>query len=211
MSCPPSTTAASGMDAFTQLLESYLSTAANPITDALACEGLACIAGCLKPAYDDSMNREARTGMALAAYLSGITLANAGLGLVHGFASPLGGYFDIPHGIICSALMAPVNEVTVRKLRRTRTNPEALIKYSTVGKLFAGSDYRSQDYYIDFLLHVIQNLAEELHIPALSKFGVMPSHYEKIIRATDNKNHPIPLGHDEMAEVLERGVGSVKV
>jgi len=203
VSCPPSTTAASGMDAFTQLLESYVSTAANPVTDALAYEGLKHVAGCLREAWEDGSNVNARTGMALASYLSGITLANAGLGVVHGFASPVGGYFEIPHGIICSALMAPANEITVRKLRSQKTNAEALMKYAIVGKIFAGSEYRSQEYYVDFLLHVLQNLAEMLQIPRLSKFGVTPSHFEKIIKGTENKNNPIALERDELWEVLE--------
>ncbi|HET9487844.1 MAG TPA: iron-containing alcohol dehydrogenase, partial [Chryseosolibacter sp.] len=134
LSCSPETTAASGMDAFTQLAESYLSTAANPLTDALAYEGLRQIATSLKKSFDDGNSLEARTGMALASYLSGVTLANAGLGLVHGFASPIGGYFEIPHGTICSALMSPANKVTVRKLRSKKTNPGALKKYSNMGR-----------------------------------------------------------------------------
>lgn len=203
MGCPPATTAASGMDAFTQLLESYLSTAANPITDTLAHEGLKRIASSLKKAYEDGADIEARTDMALASYLSGITLANAGLGLVHGFASPLGGFFEIPHGIICSALMAPVNKLTVRKLRLKKSNPEALMKYSLIGKIFAGSDDRSADYYTDFLLEVIDTLTKELHIPRLSGYGVKSSDHEKIVHATDNKNNPIALAREEMLEVLK--------
>src|SRR5690606_22395692 len=84
VTCPKTVTATSGMDAFTQLLESYLSTAANPITDALALEGLRHVSRSLPLAVHDPGNLSARCGMALASYLSGITLANAGLGLVHG-------------------------------------------------------------------------------------------------------------------------------
>ncbi len=125
------------MDAFTQLLESYLSTVANPITDALAIEGLKRIAKSLVKAYEDGTHLEARTDIALAAYLSGITLANAGLGLVHGFASAVGGYFKIPHGVICSSLMASANRVTIRELRAKGTDEIALKKYATVGKFFS--------------------------------------------------------------------------
>ena len=105
VSCPPSVTAASGMDAFTQLLESYVSTASNPVTDALAFEGLRHISKALVSVYHDPGNVELRSNMALAAYLSGVTLTNAGLGMVHGFASTIGGYYNESHGVICSALM----------------------------------------------------------------------------------------------------------
>lgn len=202
LGCPPAITAASGMDAFTQLLESYLSTAANPITDALAYEGLKYISTSLMPAYEDSSNLPARTAMALAAYLSGITLANAGLGLVHGFASAVGGYFNLSHGVICSTLMAPANKITVRKLRTEKNNTAALEKYTSAGKLFAGTDNRSDDYYIDFLLEHIAYLTHELKIPSLNQSGIAPTDFKKIIQASDNKNNPAILNREEMEEVL---------
>ena len=203
LNCPKATTAASGMDAFTQLLESYLSTAANPLSDALALEGLKRISRSLPEAYQDGTNLESRTDMALAAYVSGITLANAGLGLVHGFASPIGGYFEIPHGVVCSRLMGPANSITLRKLRSKKTNPEALRKYAIAGKIFSGSENKNDDYYCDFLLSVIETWTREMKIPTLLQYGVKPTHYEKIVKATDNKNNPVALEKDEMVEVLE--------
>ena len=158
LSCSRSTTASSGMDAFTQLLESYLSTAANPMTDALAHEGLQRISKSLMKTFMNGDNLEARTDMALAAYLSGITLANAGLGLVHGFASSIGGYFEIPHGVICSRLMGATNKATIRKLRHEKTNHQALAKYATVGKLFTDANAKSENYYSDLLLDTIEIL-----------------------------------------------------
>jgi alcohol dehydrogenase class IV len=202
LGCPPAITAASGMDAFTQLLESYLSTAANPITDALAYEGLKYISASLVPAYKDGPNLQARTAMALAAYLSGITLANAGLGLVHGFASSVGGYFNVSHGVICSTLMASANTITVQKLRTEKNNTAALAKYTATGKLFAGTDNRSDDYYIDFLLAHIGHLTRELKIPGLKQSGIASTDFKKIIQASDNKNNPAILNHEEMEEVL---------
>ena len=203
--CPREITASSGMDAFTQLLESWLSTAANPVTDALAREGLSRISRGLLKAYHDGSDQQARTDMALASYLSGVTLANAGLGLVHGFASPIGGQFAIPHGIICSRLMAPVNKATVRKLRDQKSNQEALMKCAEAGRILCCKDKgKSDDYYIDCLLSTIESLTEEMQIPRLSSFGVQRNHLEKIIQETGNKNNPIPLDHDEMMEVLEQ-------
>ncbi len=202
ISCPPSITAASGMDAFTQLLESYLSTTANPITDALAYEGLKLVSTSLLKAYHEGDSLEARTNMALASYLSGITLANAGLGLVHGFASSIGGYFDISHGVICSSLMAAVNTVTVQKLLSTRENQVALHKYATIGKLFSTEKDKSEQYYYESFLEVIRMWTNEMNIPTLAQSGVRPVDYDKIIQITDNKNNPTPLNADEMREVL---------
>jgi len=202
-SCSPFTTAASGMDAFTQLLESYLSPTGNAITDAIALEGLKQVSSSLLPAFEDGSNRAARTGMALAAYLSGITLTNAGLGLIHGFASSIGGFFPIPHGVICSALMAPVNKLTVRKLRSGKGS-EALRKYATVGRLFSGgkSD-RSDDFETDALLNTIETWSKTMKIPSLAELGVAASDFKRIVAITENKNNPIHLAEEEMYEALE--------
>ena len=94
------------MDCFTQLIESYLSDKSGEYTDALALEGLKAIKDSLLKSYNDGADIEARTGMSFAALTSGICLANAGLGAVHGFASSIGGMFAIPHGLICGTLMA---------------------------------------------------------------------------------------------------------
>lgn len=200
--CPPATTAASGMDAFTQLLESYLSTAATPLTDAWALKGLEHVARALPTAYQHGDNIEARSSMALAAYLSGVTLANAGLGVVHGFASAVGGYIAIPHGVVCSALMAAANRVTVRALQAGE-GKEALARYATVGKLFTDQPSRSEGYYIDLLLATIEAWAADMRIPRLGTYGVTRADIERIIAATDNKNNPIKLNHEALAEVLE--------
>jgi alcohol dehydrogenase class IV len=203
VSCPPSVTASSGMDAFTQLLESYLSTQANPVTDALAIQGLECIAKSLLIAYHTGSNLEARADMSLAAYLSGVTLANAGLGLVHGYASAIGGFFDIPHGTICSSLMSAANQLTVKKLRSTGLNPQALNKYAKVGMEFSRTTNKSEDYYIDFILDTIHNYAHQLEIPGLKKLGITGESFHKIVDASDNKYNPVALDRDEMIAVLE--------
>jgi alcohol dehydrogenase class IV len=202
ITCPPATTASSGMDAFTQLLESYVSTAANPLTDAWALEGLRLVARALPLTYQQGEDSEARADMALAAYLSGITLANAGLGVVHGFASSIGGYFLVPHGVVCSALMYAANEVTVRKLR-VQGNKDALNRYATVGKFFTSAANQSDAYYADLLLATIRNWGADMHIPTLGQYGLTTADTERIVSNTDNKNNPVGLHKDEMAEVLE--------
>lgn len=202
LNCPPNVTAASGMDAFTQLLESYVSTAANPITDALALEGLARISNSLLQAWRNGDDLRARSDMSLASYLSGITLANAGLGLVHGFASSVGGYFDIPHGVVCSSLMAAANKITVRELRHEHQWSPALQKYTTAGKLFCSDASRSDNYYIDKLLDVMEDWSNQMEIPRLSSNGVTENDMKKIISATDNKNNPVKISSEGMEEIL---------
>jgi alcohol dehydrogenase class IV len=202
ISCPPATTAASGMDTFTQLLESFLSPAGNVITDVIAVEGLRMVSASLLTAYNDGTNLSARTGMALAAYLSGITLTNAGLGLIHGFASSIGAFFPIPHGVICSALMGSVNKLTVRKLRFEKEGT-ALNKYAVVGRIFCAVNSKSDSYYIDALLDTIESYRRQMKIPTLAQLGVTAADFDRIVKVTDNKNNPTPLAVEEMLEALE--------
>jgi alcohol dehydrogenase len=164
LTCPPGVTAACGMDAFTQLLEPYLSPASNPAVDALAWSGLERIAANLLPACGDGAGDvEVRAGMAYASMMSGIALANAGLGIVHGLASPLGGWFPIPHGVVCGTLVAGATAANIAALRRLRENGPSgeggeagtgrladaaararaeagLAKYARVGALLDGAD-----------------------------------------------------------------------
>ena len=105
---PREVAACSGMDALCQLIESYTSNQAQPLTDALALQGLALAARSLPHVVDDEVDLQARDDMALAALLSGMTLANVGLGAVHGFAAPLGACLPIPHGTLCAALLPHV-------------------------------------------------------------------------------------------------------
>ncbi len=102
---PPAVTAYTGLDALTQLIEPYVSVRANPLVDALCVEGIRRVAGALRRAYRDGSDREARGDMSFASHLGGLALANAGLGVVHGFASPLGGQWKAPHGALCAALL----------------------------------------------------------------------------------------------------------
>ena len=131
LSAPPQITAAAGMDAVTQLLEAYVSTGANPFTDALALDGLRRAGAALPLAVSNGADLRARAEMAYAAYLSGIALANAGLGLVHGYASSLGALHPIPHGVICAILVGPV----------TRKIADALASASDEQSLFALEKY----------------------------------------------------------------------
>ena len=203
LNCPPEITAASGMDCFTQLTEAFLSSKANQYTDALALKGLKSIKSSLLPAYQDGGNLDARSGMSFAALTSGICLANAGLGLVHGFASSIGGMYTIPHGLICGTLMAVTNEINVRILRKDKTNPEALAKYSMIGQLFSAKEGKSLDYYIDEFIRYLLELTKELHLPGLGKSGLTERDLQKIAESTDEKNNPVTLSAEEKFELLK--------
>ncbi|HKK41658.1 MAG TPA: iron-containing alcohol dehydrogenase, partial [Bacteroidales bacterium] len=204
ISCPPGITAASGMDCFTQLTESYLSGKASPYTDALAIRGLLRVRDNIMACYLDGNDSEARAGMSFAALTSGICLANAGLGVVHGFASSAGGLYDIPHGLICGTLMAVSNEITVRELRKGHGNTGALAKYAELGKLFLGHEDRTDDYYVDGFIDYLHRLTVELGLPGLKQAGIREKDLPVICRATGSKDNPVTLGQEHLIEILTR-------
>jgi alcohol dehydrogenase class IV len=204
LNCSPEQTARSGMDAFTQLLESYLSLKATPLTDALAIDALRILRDSLPEAVlHGSESLDSRSGMSYAALVSGITLANAGLGVVHGFASSIGGYFDIPHGLVCGTLMGVANKVTLRKLLKTHNNPLALDKYARVGKIFTGKSGKSDIYYAEALINLIDAWTGRFGLQKLSAYGVGSNDLRKIAETTSNKNNPVRLTLEEMEEILE--------
>lgn len=202
LTCPPRLTATSGMDAFTQLLESYLSRQANPLTDALALQGLKHVKKYLLRAFlEGENNLEARAGMALAALFSGITLAHAGLGLVHGFASPLGGHFNIPHGLVCGTLMAPVNAATIDKLLEDREHP-AFKKYLIVSKVFSDFKYKEDREYLLAFKDKLEHITKVLEVPMMSASQFDINKLDPIISETSHKHHPVKLSEQTLKEIL---------
>jgi alcohol dehydrogenase class IV len=190
------------MDCFVQLAESYLSTGANPFTNALAMEGLKAVKSSLVRCVRDGSNPEARTEMAFAALTSGICLTNAGLGVIHGFASSLGGMADIPHGVICGTLMAVSNEINVRELRKRDSNQGALKKYAELGRLFLLDEGKSDDYYVDGFVSYLHQLTKDFQLPGLKQYGVNESDLKKICMATSVKSNPVDLSKDDLLEIL---------
>lgn len=206
LSCPAELTAASGMDAFTQLLESYVSSQANPMTDALALQGLKQIKKYLLRAFlEGEQNIEARSGMALAAMFSGITLAHAGLGLVHGFSSPLGGFYHIPHGVACGSLMAPVFARTIDNLKDQPEHP-AIQKLLIVSKVFADFKYKQDLEYLQAFKEKLIHFTSLLEIPLLSAFGMNEEGIQKVVEHTSHKSHPVTLTSDQMADALRNRI-----
>jgi alcohol dehydrogenase class IV len=202
--CPREITAASGTDCFTQLTEAYLSTKSNDYTDALALKGLRSVKESLLNSYLDGNNVEARSGMSFAALTSGICLANAGLGAVHGFASSIGGILNIPHGVLCGTLMASANEINVKALRRNNTDSVALNKYAVLGELFTGEKGKTTDFYIDGFIQYLHKLTAELNLPHLVEFGLEEKDLELICRNTDIKNNPVKLDVGDLIGILEK-------
>lgn len=200
--CSRQITAASGMDCFTQLVESYISTKSNPLTDAITLEGIKAIRNSLVKCYMNGDDIEARSEMSLAALCSGIGLANAGLGAVHGIAGAIGGIYEIPHGLLCGTLMAACNEITVRKLKQTGSNPGAIKKYISLGRFFLNSDDKSDEYYINGFLDYLRELTVILNLPGLKSAGIAEESFDAIIRSSSSKNNPVDLSNEEMSEVL---------
>jgi len=203
LSCPAKLTAASGMDAFSQLLESYLSTKANAMTDALALQGLKQIKRYLLRAFlEGEQNLEARSGMAIAAMFSGITLAHAGLGLVHGFASPLGGFYHIPHGVACGSLMAPVFTTTIDNLLHEPENP-AINKLIIVSKVFADFKYKKDMEYLHAFKEKLIHITSLLEMPLLSAYGLQEEGIQKVVDCTSHKYHPVKLTNEQLVNALK--------
>ncbi len=203
-SCPPDISAASGMDAFCQLLESYMSNQSNPMTDALALSGIQYAAGSLIDiCTTEPSNIEKRSHMAYAALLSGITLANAGLGVVHGYASSIGGLFDIPHGVICGTMLPQAVRVSMREaLKNKGESAAALGKYVTLAQLLCGTIPGSDDKACNMLADYLEGLKERLKLPGLGRYGVTPEDAERIAAKTSNKNNPVQLNHEQLAQIV---------
>ena len=203
VSLPPHATASTGMDALTQVIEPFVSPAANPLTDAFARDGIARAARSLRQAVAHGDDLSAREDMALAALMGGLALANARLGAVHGFAAPIGGMFDAPHGAICAALLAPVMRTNIYALRQRAPEHPALGRYVEVARLLTGRpDADAEDG-----AAWVAALANDLGIPGLRAYGIEPAHCDEIARkaaqASSMKGNPIALTHDELMAVLE--------
>ena len=204
--CPPAVTAASGLDALTQCLEPYVSPLATPLTDGLALQGLRRAASGLRRAYADGEDRAARADMALCSLLSGMALANAKLGAVHGFAGVLGGMAPVPHGAICAALLAPVIEANVAALQRLDTDAaqDALEKFRTAAVALTGRD----DAWVADGLDWIRETVRELAIPGLDGLGIdLDTASADVVAAarasSSMKGNPVMLSDAELHGVLE--------
>ena len=205
VSCPPEITAAAGLDAITQLVESYVSYKAQPLTDAWAEVGLRLAGRFLETAVEEGDNREARAALSQAAYLSGVCLANAGLGVVHGFASSLGGRYRIPHGVACGTMLRVATETVVTRLEQKGDVPAklALRKYSDAGRLLAGTDRGNEEANRDLLKGLLKKWEKQFFLPVLSTYGVEKSHISPLVTSVDMKNSPVSLSVEDLRAAVE--------
>jgi alcohol dehydrogenase class IV len=199
---PPEITAFTGLDALTQLIEPYVSSRANPLVDAICVEGIRLAAGALQRVYHDGADKEARRDMALASLFGGLALANAGLGVVHGFASPLGGQWKAPHGALCAALLPYGMAANVSALRMRAPQHPALARYATVAGLLTGQSEASAEDGFDR----VGEVCKELNIPGLRAWGInevdLPGIVGKAKTASSMKANPIPLTREELMTIV---------
>jgi alcohol dehydrogenase class IV len=203
---PPALTASTGLDALTQLIEPFVCSRANPMTDELCVEGIRRAARSLRVAFGESQNKSAREDMAVASLFGGLALANAGLGAVHGFAGPIGGMFAAPHGAVCAVLLPQVMSTNIRALRQRAPNSEASRRYDEVARLLAGGTAAKADDGVEW----VRQLVADLRIPPLRTYGIRTGHIARVVakaaNASSMKANPIVLQPEELAETLRQAL-----
>jgi alcohol dehydrogenase class IV len=203
---PAPVLAASGLDALSQLVEPLVSPRATPVTDGLAREGIRRSAGALRRAHTAARAGAEiapvdRAALALASLYGGLCLANAGLGAVHGFAAPMGGMFNAPHGAVCAALLPNVLRVNARALADRAPATPALARLREVATLVTGR----ADATIDDGVAWIAGLCAALEIPGLARHGLtrarVPELVTKARAASSMKGNPVVLTDEELTEI----------
>jgi alcohol dehydrogenase class IV len=207
-SMAPSITAFTGLDALTQLIEAFVSKKSNPLTNGICLEGITAAVRSLQRAFENGSDVNAREDMSLASLFSGLALANAGLGAVHGFAGPLGGMISVPHGAVCAALLPHVMEINVRALQKRQPDSTALKRYDTIAQILTNSSRAQAAGAVDW----IQKLCIKLRIPSLANLGLQKQDFATAIAKSQNsssmKGNAIELTEDELHEILTKAFNS---
>lgn len=201
LSLPADVTAATGLDALSQLIEPFVSIKRQPLADAVCREGLPRIARALRVACDDPTNLEARTAMSLASLCGGIALGNAGLGAVHGFAGPIGGMFPAPHGEVCGILLPGVMEANVAAARQGG-DAETLRRFAEIARLLTGDAAAGPAEATMW----VRTLAADLAIPSLAAHGLTAADIPAVVaasrQASSMKGNPSCLADETLAMIL---------
>ena len=222
-SCPPDVTAHVGLDTLCQNIEPYISNSANPITDALARDGILRAARSLRRAVSNGADIDAREDLAIASTLGGIALANAKLGVVHGFAGVLGGMFEYaPHGALCATLLPSCmakNSLRLSELVEkggkgggidADTASIRLGRIIEVAQLVTGNPDATWQDGVAWLASIVK----DLQVPGLNALckldevgGITPQQVEDCLKATAGsssiKGNPIILSEADLRDILE--------
>jgi len=194
-SMPPEITAATGMDALSQLIEPFVSSKANHMTDGFCREGIDLVGSSLREVFRNGNNAKAREAMALASLLGGLALANSGLGAVHGFAAPFGAMFNAPHGAVCAALLSPVMRANIRRAA-------APARFQEIARRLTGNPSATAEHGADW----VAALTKELNIPGLASYGLRETGFADLIAKAKNASsmraNPVALTDGELAEIL---------
>ncbi len=206
VSLPPSITASTGLDALTQLMEAFVSSHANAMTDGICREGLLRAAESLQRVYQNGSDRKAREDMCLASLFSGFALANAKLGAVHGIAGPLGGMVSGAHGAICAGLLPYVMEMNIKALRTRAADSPALERYNELACILTQRSNASAKDAIAW----VKNLCQTLQIESLAHLGLnktdLPAVVAKSQISSSMQGNPIRLTEDELMEILHNAL-----
>ena len=170
---PAGLTAATGLDALTHAIESYVSLGANPVTDSMAIQAIKLISTNLRQAVANGQNLEARENMAHASLLAGMAFNNAGLGYVHAMAHQLGGLYDIAHGVANAVLLPHVERYNLI------SNPQKFADIAEfMGENIEGLSVRDA---ADKAIDAIEKLSADVNIPSnLRALGVKEEDFEKM-------------------------------
>ncbi len=203
VSVPPKVTAQTGMDAITQLIESYISRRAQPIPRALAVQGLQFALPAIVEAVENGSSRPAREAMAQAALLSGMALANSGLGMAHGVAAALGIVCNVPHGLAC-AVMLPA---ALRANRDVACAELATLERSVAQPSYTGdSRLPNEESAADAFISRIERICQTIGIPRrLSDVGVQSEQIPALVaqsRGNSMSGNPRDLSNEELAEIM---------
>jgi len=202
---PPLLTAATGLDALTQLIEPFVSSSSNPLTDAVCREGLARAARSLLAAWQDGnppRRTAAREDMALASLFGGLALANARLGAVHGLAGSLGGMTCVPHGLVCGKLLPHVMRANLCALENRNPASPAVTRYDEVAQILtADSSAHAGDG-----VAWIETLCAQFNLPSLASFGLRQEQIPAVVaqsqKSSSMKGNPITLTDEELTDIL---------
>jgi alcohol dehydrogenase class IV len=191
------------MDALTHLIEAFVSPKASPCTDALIEQALSYTGRSLVNAvFNGAHDLDARIGMSYASCISGIALANAGLGVVHGLASLIGAYVSIPHGVVCGTLLSESVKSNITALERVDPDSIALKKYARAANLLLNSDNTDERSSLQLLIKHLDNLTETLSIPRLSAYGITLADIDRFLVENVNKNNPVQLDNDVIRKCI---------